>query len=414
VRKCYFLILFFSTTFFFGCFHWLLICLIFSQPILGRDTSPIAGGDNTVAIGNKASTGIGSKETTAVGPYSAAIGDFSQAFGYKVGANGESSTAIGSDSQANGLSSTAIGSNNNLASDYGLALGYKNVLSGGERSVAVGSENTTTVENAYAFGDGNKISSIKGSIALGAGNVISGGQRGIALGQDNTVTGNQVIAIGTGITATQNNTIILGAEVGTGASNVGVGTSTPTDKLDVNGTARVRTLGASAGTDNLVVADATTGQLHKSTITASALSGADLTNDAFINNTASTRVELGTTSTGAARPAGTEFVVTDAGRVGIGTIAPTYPLEVIGNIKATRFIGFGAGNIGTNSAVGANSLASNTTGSENTADGVNALNATTTGSRNTAIGRSVLQANTTGNGNTGVGQQTLTAATAKW
>jgi hypothetical protein len=50
--------------------------------------------------------------------------------------------------------------------------------------------------------------------------------------------------------------------------------------------------------------------------------GLDNTNDAFVNNSTSTRVELGTTSAGAARTAGSEFVVNDNGRVGVGTTDP--------------------------------------------------------------------------------------------
>ena len=45
----------------------------------------------------------------------------------------------------------------------------------------------------------------------------------------------------------------------------------------------------------------------------------DTTNDAWVNNSANTRVELGTTSTGTARTATNSVVVTDAGRLGIGT-----------------------------------------------------------------------------------------------
>ena len=46
---------------------------------------------------------------------------------------------------------------------------------------------------------------------------------------------------------------------------------------------------------------------------------ADTTNDAWVNNSTNTRVELGTTSTGTARTTTNSVVVTDAGRLGIGT-----------------------------------------------------------------------------------------------
>ncbi len=69
----------------------------------------------------------------------------------------------------------------------------------------------------------------------------------------------------------------------------------------------------------------------------------------------------------------------NGGSVGIGTNTPTQALEVSGNIKGNRFIGYGAGDIDSNSAVGLNSLFSNTTGDENTANGSYALYSNTDG-----------------------------------
>lgn len=60
---------------------------------------------------------------------------------------------------------------------------------------------------------------------------------------------------------------------------------------------------------------------------------ADTTNDAWVNNSTNTRVELGTTSNGVTRVAGTEVVATDAGRLGIGTITPSSNLEVKGSVE---------------------------------------------------------------------------------
>ncbi len=62
-----------------------------------------------------------------------------------------------------------------------------------------------------------------------------------------------------------------------------------------------------------------------------------------------------------------------------------------------------------NTAIGAGTLTSNTTGSQNTASGSSALSANTTGSQNTASGSSALSANTTGNDNTAVGYGALNA-----
>jgi hypothetical protein len=64
-----------------------------------------------------------------------------------------------------------------------------------------------------------------------------------------------------------------------------------------------------------------------------------------------------------------------------------------------------------NSALGNNSLRLNTTGGNNTAIGVNALQNNTTASFNTAIGNNSLNANTTGANNTTIGSESLTALT---
>ena len=62
--------------------------------------------------------------------------------------------------------------------------------------------------------------------------------------------------------------------------------------------------------------------------------GGDTTNDAWVNNAASTRVELGTSSDGTtARTAANAFVATDAGRVGIGTVTPNSTLAVEGSLE---------------------------------------------------------------------------------
>ena len=108
-------------------------------------------------------------------------------------------------------------------------------------------------------------------------------------------------------------------------------------------------------------------------------------------------------------------------------------------------VGRGAGNVATNTAVGASALAANTTGDNitavgsgayalgtasandafgqnsmgggivtgvsNAAFGRNSLNALTSGTLNTAIGSASLEANTTGSNNTAVGRQALTSNT---
>jgi hypothetical protein len=69
-------------------------------------------------------------------------------------------------------------------------------------------------------------------------------------------------------------------------------------------------------------------------------------------------------------------------------------------------VGQGAGNVATNTAVGASALAANEAGgTNNTAIGYQALDANTTGDFNTAVGSGALDANTTASNNTAVGYQ---------
>jgi hypothetical protein len=136
-----------------------------------------------------------------------------------------------------------------------------------------------------------------------------------------------------------------------------------------------------------------------------------------------------------------------SGRLGIGTSAPAQQLHLTGNLRlpatvaggaagvlfvqGTRFlhsygpgssagntfVGLASGNFtmggpgpndgGGNTATGASSLASNTTGYYNTASGTSSLTANTTGAENTASGYSSLLLNTTGSQNTASGSASL-------
>ncbi|QDH77674.1 hypothetical protein FKX85_00875 [Echinicola soli] len=60
--------------------------------------------------------------------------------------------------------------------------------------------------------------------------------------------------------------------------------------------------------------------------------GADLTKDVWVDDNSNTQIKLGAKSDGTtARPAGTEFVAKDNGRVGIGTSNPDWQLHVQGD-----------------------------------------------------------------------------------
>ena len=89
-------------------------------------------------------------------------------------------------------------------------------------------------------------------------------------------------------------------------------------------------------------------------------------------------------------------------------------LETIANLATTNdatinglTVGRGAGSVATNTALGDNALAANTTGANNVAIGTDALLKATTGSKSTAVGSNALTNNTIGTQNTAVGNSSL-------
>jgi hypothetical protein len=223
--------------------------------------------------------------------------------------------------------------------------------------------------------------------------------------------------------------------------NVGIGTTGPSYKLDVNGQSNF----------NGVIRVGTVAVLNEVS------DGNDIyANIRVIRNRSSTNadgmyVNYDSTGTTAAHlrfyaNGQNERMRIDAstGNVGIGTTAPAYKLEVNGSLYATRLsgsamfttngkgrfygtasyalssvggsssllgqtdsttpfetaLGYQAANVNTgvnNTAVGYQSLASNTTGVNNTSVGFNTLISNIIGVNNTAVGRGALQNNTTNN-----------------
>jgi hypothetical protein len=148
--------------------------------------------------------------------------------------------------------------------------------------------------------------------------------------------------------------------------NVGIGTTTPAQKLDIaSGNVRI---------DNTTYASQY-GVIYK---------GADR----FIHN-----FNYGLNGGGITTLGQNTFIGINAGNFSMGSTATqTY---------------HGSNNLG----IGVNSLSLNTTGYNNTALGNSSMYSNTTGSQNIAVGRESLQSNTTGSNNTAVGYQSLQANT---
>lgn len=180
--------------------------------------------------------------------------------------------------------------------------------------------------------------------------------------------------------------------------NVGVGTETPADKLEVQG--NIRMVDGNEAVGYIPVSDAN----GKMTWTApSAIAGINKLVDA--DNDTKIQVE---------ESADEDIIRFDlSGTEHFLMAGPRLEVKNSGN---SVFIGEGAGanddlSFNENVFIGRNSGNANTTGLENTAIGYDALRLSTTGTNNTAVGNSALRNSTTANFNTAMGWEAMRATT---
>ncbi|MCP4551723.1 MAG: hypothetical protein GY834_06720, partial [Bacteroidetes bacterium] len=394
--------------------------------------------NNNVAIGDSAlHNSTESHENTAVGKdalYSTTVGSYNTAVGRSAlysNERGSNNVAIGYQAMYHdslGMYNTAIGTQalyNNYNVDGNTAVGYSSLYFNVD-----GKGNSAYGKSSLYFLNFNNKDGGNNNTAIGneAGKYFTGGAW-----ENKLTTSNQSIFIGAATKAlkdTSVNEIVIGYNaIGNGDStvtigdssiisthlqgNVGIGTSAPTYKLDIEGGYIRMREGATAG--YIAISDNTgvmtwTDPTGISTDTASIIADADRDTKIQVEKNTDEDIIRFTM-------ANTEYFRMDSGRLEVLNtgnsvfIGDSTGLNDDQNNRRNVFIGSRAGMSNTsgfyNTATGYRSFYSNTSGNANTATGSDALSENTIGMHNTATGFYALLKNTTGMHNTATGSNAL-------
>jgi hypothetical protein len=281
-------------------------------------------GQNNVAVGNYA------LQMNTIGFQNAIVG----AYALHANTTGYLNTAVGYQSlyaNSTGIENTAIG---------GLALTASTTASGNTavgyevlQSNTIGNNNTAVGEaalNALSTGGNNTVLGYgvaSATLTSGSNNILIGTSTAVDTSAGNT---SNFLNIGNTIFATSTNTGTISAPAG----YVGIGTTAPALPLDVHGNVpnsniiTVQNTNAS-GDVGIQLLDSTGAVQAGIGWGNSAYTG--LTPNAFVVGTVNNSPVIIATATNE------RMRITGGGNVGIGTAAPAYPLEVLGDIHIGSF-----------------------------------------------------------------------------
>ncbi|MCU1311214.1 MAG: hypothetical protein JWO20_2339 [Candidatus Angelobacter sp.] len=348
-----------------------------------------AGNFSTTGTGGNTGLGVLALSSVTTGFSNTATGSNA----LKLNLIGNHNTAIGASAlqNATGNGNTATGSAALLLNTAGIentATGLGSLLSNtsGNYNIAIGSDalsgNTTGANNTALGKSAGTTTAFANENTTGSNNTFIGYNSGP--GTPTQLT--NATAIGANALVSQSNSIVLGD----GTVKVGIGTSTPTQALDVVGNINASGTISGDGSGLTNVNPTLLGGV-------AAISYARLdvpTDESFAGTLTTPQLNLPSTASAA---------------VGVLTIGGNRFAHSFG--VQNTFLGSGTGNFamtgGSNTGLGFQALLNNTTGTANTATGSQALQLNTTGSSNTANGTFTLFFNTSGGGNTASGYSAL-------